>query len=413
MSKLLIGTNNTQVLPALILNQGAYGATVTNWLGSVNAQGVLVPDPTPIDLVFSGVTALSRNPDDDTITILDGKFDQNNLNLYNIKLNSLSFPDLTEVNDSLKCTFTGQTLTSVSFLALTTATNTASDSEDYGAFYLTFKDNLDLETYSMPNLSTAGNMSFDQTFCETGVTTSSFDSLSNIGEGSFRETFSYCKALIRSSFNGLFNLSGDSNNSFYSTFANCSSLRVIEMKNLETVTGTNLFSLMCENCTDLAIFWLPRLSMLEPWNFNNTFVGVKNLTMRFPALSTYDYQSDPETLPDNFANGVINLTIHFPKALQTEINNSTNASNLFGASSGTVLCDIIQRFDCNGETYERREWLAPSDNLPAFDYMVWENLNNLDADDYVYTAGIEPNDNDNVYSDTDLTTVIGQATNLK
>ncbi len=253
-----------------------YGATINNFLGDVNANGVLQIPTTNTDLVFNGVKDLAQNALCDEFSCIQST------NANKQKIRSVSFPDLVAISghSGLKGFATYQTnLTSVSF----------------------------------PKLQTiSGEYALTQAFRATGVTSVSFPELENItsNNSACENCFGNCQNLTAISFPKLKILK---NQSLSSAFGSC---------NIQTATFPALYDLSG---------YKPLASC---FSYNTALTSVS-----FPALKSTSFGSYTNQF-NNMLSGVTGCTVHFPSNLQSVIGSWADVTNGFGGTNTTVLFDL-------------------------------------------------------------------------
>lgn len=184
----------------------------------------------------------------------------------------------------------------------------------------------------------------------TGLTSADLSGLASISNASGAQSVFYrCTSLTSADLSGLTTISSESG--LASAFSGCTSLTSIggnsasvDLSNLTTVTGTRGMQSCFMNCTSLATATFPSLATINGANGSFTlsqlFRGCTNLTsVSFPVLSNI---TSPITLSDCFQNmlyGCSGVTVHFPAAMQSVINESDFKSAV-GGTSITILYDL-------------------------------------------------------------------------
>jgi len=272
-----------------------YGASVDNFLGDVDANGVLQAPTEEVNVVFTGVKDIVANG-------LKYKWQ----NSSNIK--SASFPNLTSITGTscLNLTFQYSSLESISFPELTSvsAENALNNSCSSAS---------NLTAVSFPKLSTInGQRSFYQAFLGTGVTSASFPELTSIsGNYACSEMFSSCSSLSSISFPKLTSVSGyglqyafrstavtsvtfpalSSINAYYAlagAFQMCTSLTSISFPALvSNMLGRSQFSRMLDGCTGVTVHFPSNLqSVIGSWSDVTAGFGGTNTTVLFDLPAT-------------------------------------------------------------------------------------------------------------------------------
>lgn len=373
-----------------------YGATLDNFLGNIEENGVLKVASSTITLNFNGVTDIQGYA---LRHLFRGTWGT---------INSVSFPDLTTLTgqNALEYAFSECAVKSINFPNLTTVTG-------QNAFNYTFYNCTNLATISFPKLeSLTGRTAFYNTFYKitsltsidfpllkevsgyqamyqtfnncTGLTNINFPNLETLGESAMNNAFKQCSNLTSVSFPQLVNLDGKQ--SFYSVFASCTKLTNVELPELTTISGHQNMAYAFDGCTALTSISFPQLKVIgdnsiSSYNgsqFNSTFrnSGVTELTfpeleyiyctgtsnsyatfgynttiakMSFPKLkditysSYYDSSSNYTTACKNIFYGCSNLKeIHFSAENQSTIEASLGYATLWGLGAGkaTVYFDL-------------------------------------------------------------------------
>ena len=256
-----------------------YGADVNNFLGDVDANGVLQVPTEQVDLVFTGVEDLGRES-------LSYKF------YKNINLKSVTFPDLISVSgdNALEKAFQVGSLPS-------------------GQGYMGFS------SFSFPKLETIS------------------------GYHAFENTFSGNYALTSVSFPKLKTVSGVGG--LYQVFNGCTFITSASFPELTTISGSQALCYLFNNCQSLASLEFPKLSVLTGSQaFYYTFNLCRNLqSVSFPALTSQSFGSYTNQF-SRMLNSVTGCTVHFPSNLQSVIGSWGDVQNGFGGTNTTVLFDL-------------------------------------------------------------------------
>ena len=259
-----------------------YGATINNFLGDVDANGVL-QKPTASNLVFSGVEDLSEGCLSYAYYIPYGS---NQGGIASKSITSVSFPDLTQITHGkcLQYAFQFQeSLTSISFPKLETINSKTVSGE------------------------------FSSAFFGTNITKAEFPKLKTI-----------------SSFYGVFD----------SAFNACKLLTEISFPELETCSGRSCFSYAFYACGSLTQASFPKLKTVGRYCFQSAFGYCSSLeSVSFPALNStsFGYNTDQFNL---MLKNVTGCTVHFPSNLQSVIGSWSDVTNGFGGTNTTVLFDL-------------------------------------------------------------------------
>ena len=288
-----------------------YGATVSTFLGDVDASGVLQEPTAQTDLVFDGVTDLAN-------FAVQYKF------YNNPTISSASFPQLVQISggSALLYCFSGTQIENVSFPVLQSVTG-------YRGFYDAFADS-SIQSASFPALITvSGSSGFSDAFSSCGeITSASFPALEEITE-------------IRT---------------FYDCFHNCSALTNVSFPKLkkigsDTTTGTNYShfetAFVSTKVTSLEFPELTAIYCTNTSSSYGTFRG--NVTIQklyFPKLTVIDKSpayTGNSTAQNYIFSGCTRLTeIHFGAANQAAIEASSGYATLWGRGAGkaTVYFDL-------------------------------------------------------------------------
>lgn len=184
-----------------------YGASIDNFLGGVDENGVLQAPSEEVDLVFSGVKDVAEY----------GLYYAFYGNFYLPK--SISFPDLESLSNGYAMVELMHQSRSINGQATTT-----------------------LKSLSFPKLSSVtGNFALQRSFCgAAGLTSVSFPVLSVLsGYNAFSEAFSSCISLTSISFPALTSSSfGTRTNQFNNMLSNVTGCTVHFPSNLQSVIGS-------------------------------------------------------------------------------------------------------------------------------------------------------------------------------
>lgn len=178
MAKLYLGTR--EVTPTIL--QQRYGVNVENFLGSTNANGVLLQPSGNFDVSFDGVTDVQQRA-------LSNKFNYT-------KVKNVNFPDLIALsgNYACFCAFYGCSLVSVSFPKLATVSGTQAMGQIF--------ENSGLQTITFPALTTiSGNNAMNRAFGYLNIRDIYFPALTTNSFPTYTTQFS-----------GMFSGSGSSSN---------------------------------------------------------------------------------------------------------------------------------------------------------------------------------------------------------
>lgn len=150
--------------------------------------------------------------------------------------------------------------------------------------------------------------------------------------------FAGCNYLISVDLSSLTTIEG--NNSAYYMFNGCSRLTSVDLSSLTTINGTGAASCMFNNCSKLTSVDLSSLTTVLGSNaMQYAFQGCTSLKeLRFPALVKDSFGANTNQL-SKLLNGVNGCTIHFPAAIQEDIERMSGYPN-FNGTNTTVLFDL-------------------------------------------------------------------------
>lgn len=226
-----------------------------------------------------------------------------------------------------------------------------------------------LASIDFSSLEQAWYQCFKSTFAYcTSLAQVEFPALDDMGYGAFSTTFDSCASLVSASFPALVTMNG--NNSFQSTFKNCTSFTTFDVPHLEKTApgtfsstfdsctalttmsfpaltwayGNQAFSNTFKNCSSLTSVSFPELEKIEATSttgnvFYYTFSGCSSLqSVSFPSLTTLLPASN-RGLFYYMLSGCTGVTLHFPAAVQSSIESMNGYPN-FGGTNTTVLFDL-------------------------------------------------------------------------
>lgn len=286
-----------------------YGASVDNFLGDVDENGVL-QEPSMvdggIDLVFSGVKDIANDA-------LYNRFTVTSQNHY-INVKSISFPDLEQITGSQAiygmCEYNPHLL-SVSFPKLKIVTK-----NNLSAFYSCSN----LKSVSLPELEKVSDAdaSIQSWFANSGLESISFPKLKELG-----------------------NVSNSSGNGLRSGCSGCRSLTSASLPVLETLGWYGLSGAFSDSAITTMTF--PSLKKIRGmYSMQQCFSNVTTLTsLSFPALVTnfFDWQGGGYIF-QNMLSGCTGVTVHFPSNLQSVIGSWSDVTAGFGGTNTTILYDL-------------------------------------------------------------------------
>lgn len=295
-----------------------FGATIDNFLGDVDANGVLQDPITPMNLTFNGVKSLG--------TKLSNAFYQNK------NVGEVVFPDLEDVSllYALGSTFGYSSTTKALFPKLNTVTGSS-------AFSQTFNNAVVSEVDFSSLTSITGRSSFQNTFLSCKIKNLEFPKLTTITGTNFQACFNSNISLETVSFPKLTSIQ-----SFNNTFAYCSGLTTVSFPELATITQSSSGLQDCfSGCSSLVSITFPKLSYVGGGNcFWRTFQNCTSLKdIYFPALNSKSF-NNYTSIGFSMLQGVTGCTVHFPSNLQSVIGSWSDVQNGFGGTNTTVLFDL-------------------------------------------------------------------------
>lgn len=297
-----------------------YSATINNFLGDVDANGMMLA-PVNFNLVFTGVK---------TVGWLNKDYNMNFTFYQNKQIGSVSFPDLTQMRYSFNNTFAYSSITSLEFGALTTIPSTT-----YNSLSNTCQGCSALTSVSFPELITVNSevFSYFANNCPN-LTTASFPKLQTVTNCTFAYSFSTNTNLEIIEFPSLVTV-----NRFLGTFNYCTKLSSVSFPELTTVTAIHGFDKTFEGDSALTSITFSKLSSIAS-AFNQTFKNCTSLaSVSFPALKSTSF-GGYNKLGTNMLSGVTGCTVHFPSNLQSVIGSWSDVVAGFGGTNTTVLFDL-------------------------------------------------------------------------
>lgn len=318
-----------------------YGATVSNFLGDVDSNGVLQAPTIPMDLVFTGVKKIDnpflRFPPQVTLRSSD-YIDATPV------VKSVSFPDLEEVNsDGFRNAFEGSGVQSVSFPKLKyvrggSGNNQYAFSRTFygGSSYYKGQYKGGLTSVSFPELEEISGIIyvFQATFEENrNLTSISFPKLKKVENCSYT-CFEYCP-LTSVEFPELQEVS------MFRWFQRLTTLTSISFPKLSKLSGYGLQDAF-SGCTGLTSMIFPSLSDIKVHQgLRSVFSGCTSLTsVSFPALTSTSFGTYTNQFYNMFSSSVTGCTVHFPSNLQSVIGSWSDVTAGFGGTNTTVLFDL-------------------------------------------------------------------------
>lgn len=318
-----------------------YGATVGNFLGDVDSNGVLQAPTLNMDLVFKGVKKV-----DNPFLLFPSQVTSRNSGYIDATpvVKSVSFPDLEEVNsDGFRKSFEGSGVQSVSFPKLKyirrgSANNQYAFSRTFygGSHYYNGQYIGGLTSVSFPELEEISgiNYVFQATFeGNRNLTSISFPKLKKAEDCSY-QCFTYCP-LTSVEFPELQEVS------LFRWFQSLTTLTSISLPKLSKF-GIYGLQEAFSYCSGLTSMIFPSLSDMTSTSqgLKNTFQKCTSLTsVSFPALTSTSFGRYTSQF-NNMLSGVTGCTVHFPSNLQSVIGSWSDVTAGFGGTNTTVLFDL-------------------------------------------------------------------------
>lgn len=129
-----------------------------------------------------------------------------------------------------------------------------------------------------------------------------------------------------------------------SQFAKCKFLVVVQVPNLETISGTQACKGWFQDCTSLQEIEFPKLSKIAASGvFGSAFINSGIQEIKFPLLNSTSFGTYTDQF-HNMLSGTNNCVVHFPSNLQTTLSTWTDVQNKFGSTTATVLFDLPATF---------------------------------------------------------------------
>ena len=305
MAKLVIGNNKTTGVPAVYreLNKNKFGITIDNLIGNVDANGVLGAPATLGSITLTGVRVVPTRTFD--VMFWGAVFQPNS---------TFSAPDLMEVQGD-----TG-------------------DLAERGAFTDAFHGTTNLTTISMPNLTTIGEFGLDSACKYSDVSAFNFASLQSVSSYGLYSTFESSK-VVNASFPSLKTVySRGCQGIFYGDTV----LESASFPELEEVGNYGFYNAFT-GCSALSSLTFSKLKTIGNYGFSAAFRGGTSSlqTLSFPALETvgaYVFGNSNSSLAFTATSGI--TEIHFPAAIQSDIEALYGYANKFGAPNATIYFDL-------------------------------------------------------------------------
>ena len=160
----------------------------------------------------------------------------------------------------------------------------------------------------------------------------------DVGKYALANAFYSCPSLTSVDLSSLTKVSGE--DAFYEAFYNCTALTSVDLSSLTTLSGRNALASAFDVCTALTSVEFSSLTTVSGYHaLSNTFSRCNSLTsLSFPALTVSGLQFGSSQF-DNMLYRVTGCTVHFPAAVQAEIEATSGYPN-FGGTNTTVLFDL-------------------------------------------------------------------------
>lgn len=261
---------NDVVVPSVVekelVNKQKFGASIDNFLGDINSEGVYNAPAEILDFVADGIKSIGK-------MAFYGTFAYKSIA-------SASFPILTAISDSNACyyMFSYSKLSSASFPVLNTISGE-------NACYSMFSGCSKLSSISFPALTTIS------------------------GRNTCSSMFSTCFGLISVSFPVLTTISGVNACNFM--FSGCTNLTSASFPVLTAISGTNACSSMFSICYNLTSASFPALTAVE-----HTTCMPANMFQSCNKLTEIHFRADTQTIIEGQSGyaskfGATNATIYF------------------------------------------------------------------------------------------------------
>ena len=257
---------------------------------------------------------------------------------------------VTSISGSHACNqmFKGSSCTTTGFTSLQSIGSNSS-SNAYSCCDSMFMNCSQLTSTDLGNLQTINSLQINDNLVET-----------------CKQMFKQCTALTSTGLSSLKVIAGQ--RACEQMFYGCTGLTGIGLDNLESISGTIAAYQMFQNCTGLTTAIFTKLKEINKDACYYTFDNCTNLvTASFPKLkdltnantglekmfskctslqNVYFYMLTPASF-GGFTNqfkdmlsGCSNVTVHFPKQIQSTIGSWSDVTNGFGGTNTTVLFDL-------------------------------------------------------------------------
>lgn len=240
------------------------------------------------------------------------------------------------------------------------------------SFYYKFCGCQNIGDVTFPDLISCRMMCLSHAFQSSSITSLSMPKFTNFANGTTNDAFfcSSCKSLKSVSFPSVVSsaTTGYNTSWFYSAFNKCTALETVDFSGLESITeyGVSFFSSAFSDCTSLKqAIMFPKLKAIKTQAFYNAFSNTGLETQTFPVLETlwdrglqyaFTYCSSLRSLSfpalksnsfstytnvfNNMLSSVTGCTVHFPSNLESVIGSWSDVTAGFGGRNTTVLFDL-------------------------------------------------------------------------
>lgn len=306
---------NQMISPVIIQGEEkVFNVDGYDWLGEINAQGVLVAPTKDLNPVFDGVKTINSS-------ILRSKFKNDS------RVKSVGFPDLETISGSLEETFYHCPITEINLPKLKTISSNNALAYIFGGCPIT--------SISVPELETvSGDLALSGTFSGAQIESVSFPKLtSTSGYQVMGGMFSNCSKLKSAYFPALEYINSDGGSNF--VFNSCPLLENVDLSSLSEVDDAGLAGFFL-NCTNLKTITFTSLAEIGYDGLVQCFASSGIETIYFPSLTT---PSDSYCFY-GMLDGCSNVTVHFPVALESVIGEWDDVLAGFDGTNTTVLFDL-------------------------------------------------------------------------
>lgn len=185
----------------------------------------------------------------------------------------------------------------------------------------------------------------------------------------------------------------------------CSQLTTVNVSSVRTISGSSPTYLTFGYCANLSEVNWASLTAIGTVCFSNTFAGCNGIVIKFPNISSVNNNGIRYLFRSTSGGTTQNVVVHFPSNMEATVKALSSYSDTapFGATSGTVLFDLPATVTLTG---------ADSINYlrnPKYDTATalgWCDSTDNDWNP-VYTSGTtDPQVNDTIYSDDACTTPV-------